>query len=113
MEETAFNYSCKPVNPNPKCGTILNMPDMKSADRMPVLQQCTMLVKIQADIYNIKIEFCQNVMLVHNTESNTRHQNNEPKLYGEGTGRRYNPESVYYRRFLSFLLSIILDCLFP
>jgi hypothetical protein len=47
------------------------MPDMKTADGMPVLQQCTMLVKIPADIFNIKIEFCQNVMLVYNTESNT------------------------------------------
>jgi hypothetical protein len=71
MEETAFNYSCKPVNPNPKWGTNLNMLDMKTADGMPVLQQCTMLVKILADNYNIKIEFCQNVILVHNTESNT------------------------------------------
>jgi hypothetical protein len=71
MEETAFNYSCKPINLNPKCGTNLNMPDMKTADGMPVLKQCTMLIKIPANIYNIKIEFCQNVMLIHNTESNT------------------------------------------
>jgi hypothetical protein len=39
MEETAFNYSCKPVNTNPKCGTNLNMLDMKTADGIPVLQQ--------------------------------------------------------------------------
>jgi hypothetical protein len=71
MEETEFNYSCKPINPNQKCGTNLNMRDMKTADGMPVLRQCTMLVKIPANIYNFKIEFCQNVMLIHNIETNT------------------------------------------
>jgi hypothetical protein len=57
MEETAFNYSCKPVNPNPKCGTNLNILDMKTADGMSVLQQCTMLVKIPADIITSKSNF--------------------------------------------------------
>jgi hypothetical protein len=71
MEGTAFNYSCNPLNPNPKCGTNLNMPEMKAASGFPILKQCTMLVKIPAVTYNLKIEFCQNVMLIHNTESDT------------------------------------------
>jgi hypothetical protein len=29
------------------------------------------LVKIPAEIYNLKVEFCDNVMLIHNTESDT------------------------------------------
>jgi hypothetical protein len=70
MEQTAFNYSCYPKNPNLGCGTSLKMPDMNTASGMPVLQQCTMLVKIPADLFGIKIEFCQ-VMLIHNTESDT------------------------------------------
>jgi hypothetical protein len=71
MEGTAFNYTCKPMNPNPKCGTSLNIPDMQTASGHPVLKQCTMLVKIPAEIYNLKVEFCTNVILIHNTESDT------------------------------------------
>jgi hypothetical protein len=29
------------------------------------------LVKIPADLFGIKIEFCEEVMLIHNTESDT------------------------------------------
>jgi hypothetical protein len=47
------------------------MPDMKTASGMPILQQCTMLVKIPADIFGIKIEFCEEVILIHNIEVNT------------------------------------------
>jgi hypothetical protein len=71
MEGTAFNYSCKPLNPNPKCHTDLRIPEMRTAIGLQVLQQCSMLVKIHAEIYNLKVQFCENVTLVHNTESNT------------------------------------------
>jgi hypothetical protein len=71
MEETAFNYSCMPENPNPGCGTNLRMPDMKTASGMPILHQCTMLVKIPADIFGLKIEFCEEVILIHNIEVDT------------------------------------------
>jgi hypothetical protein len=71
IEKTAFNYSCMPNNPNPGCGTNLRMPDMNTASGMPVLQQCTMLVKIPAELFGVKIEFCKEVMLIHNTESDT------------------------------------------
>jgi hypothetical protein len=70
MEKTAFNYSCKPINPNPGCGTNVKMPDMDTVSGLPVLQQCMMLVKIPADLFGIKIDFCE-VMLIHNTESDT------------------------------------------
>jgi hypothetical protein len=71
MEKTAFNYSCMPENPNPGCGTNLRMPDMNTVSGMPILQQCTMLVKILADLFGIKIEFCEEVMLIHNIEVDT------------------------------------------
>jgi hypothetical protein len=71
MEDTAFNYSCMPENPNPGCGTNLRMLDMKTASGMPILQQCTMLVKIPADIFGLKIEFCEEVILIHNIEVDT------------------------------------------
>jgi hypothetical protein len=71
MERTVFNYTCNPLNPNPKCGTRLNMPEMRTASGLPILQQCSMLVKILAEIYNLKVEFCDNVTLIHNTESDT------------------------------------------
>jgi hypothetical protein len=71
MENTAFNYSCKPNNPNPGCGTNIRMPDMNTASGIPILQQCTMLVKIPCALFGIKIEFCEEVKLIHNIESDT------------------------------------------
>jgi hypothetical protein len=71
MENTAFNYSCMPENPNLGCGTNLIMLDMSTVSGMPILQHCTMMVKIQADIFGIKIEFCEEVMLIHNIEVDT------------------------------------------
>jgi hypothetical protein len=59
------------MNPNPKCGTNLNMPVMRTASGLQVLKQCSMLVKIPAEIYNLKVEFCDSVILIHNTESDT------------------------------------------
>jgi hypothetical protein len=44
---------------------------MASASCLPILKQCTMLVKIPAEIFNLKVEFCESVMLIHNTESDT------------------------------------------
>jgi hypothetical protein len=38
---------------------------------MPVIQQWTLLIKIPANIFNIKVEFCESVMLIYNTESDT------------------------------------------
>jgi hypothetical protein len=58
MEGTAFNYSYNPLNPGPKCGVGLNMLEMRTASGLPVFQQCTMLVKIPAEIYKLKVEFC-------------------------------------------------------
>jgi hypothetical protein len=49
MEESAFNYSCTPKNPNPGCGTNLKMLDVSTVSRLPVIQQCTMLIKIPAN----------------------------------------------------------------
>jgi hypothetical protein len=114
MEGTAFNYTCNPLNPNPKCRTNLNIPEMLTASGLPVLQQCSMLVKIPAEIYNLKMEFCDNVMLIHNTESDTigiktMNQSCMVKVQ-EGD---LIPEPMDFRRFLSVLLAIILNCLFP
>jgi hypothetical protein len=39
MEGTTFNYTCDSINPNPKCGTNLNMPEMQTTSDLPVLQQ--------------------------------------------------------------------------
>jgi hypothetical protein len=69
MEGTPFNYTCSPLNLGPKCGVGLNMLEMRITSGFLVLQQCTMLVKISASIYNLKVEFCEDVMLIHNTES--------------------------------------------
>jgi hypothetical protein len=71
MEESAFNYSCAPKNPNPGCGTNLKMLDMSTVSGMLVIQQCTMLIKIPDEIFGIKVEFCESVMLIHNIESDT------------------------------------------
>jgi hypothetical protein len=71
MEKTAFNYSCMLENPNPGCGTNLRILDMSTVSGMPILQQCTMLVKIPADMFGIKIEFCEEVMVIHNIEVDT------------------------------------------
>jgi hypothetical protein len=71
IKKTAFNYSCIPNNPNPGCGTNLRMPDMNTSSGMPVLQQRTMLIKIPAELFGVKIEFCEEVLLIHNTESDT------------------------------------------
>jgi hypothetical protein len=71
MEGSAFNYSCDPINPNPKCGTSLKMPEMSTVSGMLVIQQCTMLIKIPADVFGIKVEFCKSVMLIHNIQSDT------------------------------------------
>jgi hypothetical protein len=37
MEGTAFNYTCNPLNPNPKYSTNLNMPEMRMASGLPLL----------------------------------------------------------------------------
>jgi hypothetical protein len=71
LEGTVFNYSCKPVNPNPKCGSSLRMPEMRTASGFPILWQCSMLIKIPAKIFNFKVEFCESVNLIHNLESDT------------------------------------------
>jgi hypothetical protein len=71
LEGSAFNYSCYPINPNSKCGTNLNMPEMSTVSGMLVIQQCTMSIKIPAEIYNLQVEFCENVTLIHNIESDT------------------------------------------
>jgi hypothetical protein len=50
MQNSAFYYSCMLFNPNPNCITDLRMPDMNTVSGMSVIQQCTMLVKIPAEI---------------------------------------------------------------
>jgi hypothetical protein len=70
LEGTAFNYSCMPTNLNPKYGTGLNLLDIQIFDGLPTIQQCTMLIKIPPEIYDVKFYFCTKVMIIHNTESN-------------------------------------------
>jgi hypothetical protein len=57
MEGTVFKYICNSLNPNPKCGSNLNMPEMRMASGLPLFKQYSMLVKILAEIYNLKVEF--------------------------------------------------------
>jgi hypothetical protein len=47
------------------------MSEMRTASGFPILQQCSMLIKIPADIFNFKVEFCENVNVIHNLESDT------------------------------------------
>jgi hypothetical protein len=71
-----------------------------------------MVVKIPAEIYYLKVEFCENAMLIHNTESDTigiKTMNKSCMVKVQEGG--FNSEFMDLRGFLPDLPSVILYCL--
>jgi hypothetical protein len=69
MENTNFNYSCKPIG-FPDATNHYTLPQPLTVNPMPSLVSCTAIVKIPFNISGEGIKFCSTVTTVRNTETN-------------------------------------------
>jgi hypothetical protein len=68
LEETNYNYSCRPPNMPMNCMEDFAMPEIRTINGIPNIPSCSTIVTLKAsDITS----FCTAIKLINNTESNS------------------------------------------